>query len=307
MRVVAVAHYGLPHNRGGSEIMLHELLAALVRAGHTAELVVTEHEHPTVTVDGVTVHHGRHHLDRLAAADLLVTHHKEATPAIAAAKQHGIPTALLVHSDLPYNRGYLASGPDLVVFNSHHARQCHRWTGRSLVVNPPVWGHQHATTRGDMVTLINPIPEKGARLFYQLAARMRSTRFLAVEGGYGHERQIRRSLPNVVWQPHTDDMRRHVWARTRILLMPSSYESWGMVGVEAMHSGIPVIAHPTPGLRESLATAGTFIDRRHVSRWITAIRRLWGDHAASDRARQRATELDPTPQLDAWVREVEAL
>ena len=59
MHVAAVAHYGLPHNRGGSEIMLHELLAALVRAGHTAELVVTEHEHPTVTVDGVTVHRAR--------------------------------------------------------------------------------------------------------------------------------------------------------------------------------------------------------------------------------------------------------
>ena len=89
--------------------------------------------------------------------------------------------------------------------------------------------------------------------------------------------------------------------------MPSDYESWGMVGVEAMHSGIPVIAHPTPGLRESLADAGTFIDRGDVDAWEAAIRRLYDDEDAFTRARKRAGELDPVDELDAWVTAVEGL
>jgi hypothetical protein len=62
VRIVAVAHYGLPQNRGGSELMLHELLTALARAGHHPELIVTEQDGPTVDLDGVLVHQGAEHL-----------------------------------------------------------------------------------------------------------------------------------------------------------------------------------------------------------------------------------------------------
>lgn len=310
MRVAAIAHYGLPDNRGGSEVMLHELLSALVRAGHRADLYVTDSGGATVEVGGVTVYRGRRHLAAVDRRyDFLITHHKEAPSALDRARSLGVPSALIVHSDLAYNREFLRREPEVVVFNSEWVRQHYAergWTGRSLVVHPPVWGADHRTVRGDMVTLINPLPEKGARLFYQLARLMPDTEFLAVEGGYGHERQLRLDYPNVTWQPHTDDMARDVWSRTRVLLMPSSYESWGMAGVEAMHSGIPVIAHPTAGLRESLGGAGTFVNRNQAAEWRLAIRRLWDNKAASDRARRRAEELDPAPQLARWVEEVES-
>ncbi|MFE4971343.1 glycosyltransferase [Kitasatospora sp. NPDC056651] len=54
-------------------------------------------------------------------------------------------------------------------------------------------------------------------------------------------------------------MRERVYARSRVVLMPSSHESWGRVGVEAFASGIPVIAHPTPGLAECLGHAGIYV------------------------------------------------
>ena len=185
--------------------------------------------------------------------------------------------------------------------------------GRHIIVHPPVWPDRHATTPGGHVTLVNPLPEKGAGVFSELARRMPDVGFLAVEGGYQQDQQVRPDrlgLANVAWQPHTKDMRRDVWARTRILLMPSEEESYGMAGVEALASGIPVIAHPTPGLRESLGPAGVFVARSNINGWERELRRLldpgeW--EAASKRALTRAGELDPSGELQTWTRAVESL
>jgi glycosyltransferase involved in cell wall biosynthesis len=103
-------------------------------------------------------------------------------------------------------------------------------------------------------------------------------------------------------------MRDEVYARTRILLMPSDYESWGRVGVEAVASGIPVIAHPTEGLTESLGPAGTFCDRDNVDVWQKAIEMLDDPavyRAASRRAKARSKALDPGADLAAWCTAVE--
>jgi glycosyltransferase involved in cell wall biosynthesis len=69
--------------------------------------------------------------------------------------------------------------------------------------------------------------------------------FLFVVGAYG--RQVRPRLANVQVIPPVawDRMREAVYARTRVLLMPSEYESYGRCGVEAAHAGVPTIAHPT--------------------------------------------------------------
>ena len=56
--------------------------------------------------------------------------------------------------------------------------------------------------------------------------------------------------------------------------MPSLYESYGRTAVEAMCSGIPVIAAPTPGLKESLGDAGIFADVEKPQEWVEAIKKL---------------------------------
>jgi glycosyltransferase involved in cell wall biosynthesis len=92
--------------------------------------------------------------------------------------------------------------------------------------------------------------------------------------------------------------------------MPSAHESWGRVGVEAMTSGIPVIAAPTAGLKESLGDAGVFCDRDDLDAWEQALRRLLDGRrwkAASRKAKARAAELDPAADLDRWCHEVETL
>jgi glycosyltransferase involved in cell wall biosynthesis len=149
---------------------------------------------------------------------------------------------------------------------------------------------------GDSVTLVNLSRVKGADVFWRLARRFPDTPFLGVRGGYGEQLLERR--PNVTVLGPQRDMR-DVYARTRVLLMPSRAETWGMVAVEAMASGIPVLARPTAGLRESLGRAGNYPTDDSLDAWQDALARLlsqrgWAGAAA--RARRRSRELDPAAE-----------
>lgn len=314
MRIVAMVHLFPPRHNAGAEIMLVNLLRPLVKRGHTVEAVIsrqTEAIDP-YDFDGITVHP---RVDDpqpfVRRADLVISHLENVPRATALCKGYGRPLAILCHNTFDQTRKHIeAAGdmPGMVVFNSEWMRAelgAHR---NGMVVRPPVAESDYATTPGDRVTLVNLSPTKGGNLFWTLAQQMPDVKFLAVKGAYGD--QIEHGLPNVELVEHVDgrDMREAVYGQTRILLMPSDYESWGRVGVEAMCSGIPVIAHPTDGLTESLGSAGVFVDRDDADAWEQEIRRLlkapaW--QSASKKARARARELDPVRDIDRWVTAVE--
>ncbi|MFH0243597.1 glycosyltransferase family 4 protein [Streptomyces sp. HK10] len=315
MKVAALVHFCVPYRMAGSETMLHTLLVALQRAGHEAVVATTHTPHAPQHWRWEGVRGLSRPGPREAAAavraedpDVVITQHQNTGLGIDVARTIGAKSVFLMHNDFTLNRGLLAKQPDLVVFNTAWiAEKYAARVARSVVVHPPVWPHQHATTPGDAVTLVNLNEDKGAPLLYELARRMPDVRFLGVMGAHG--RQIAMPRPTVEIVPQTTDMRRDVWSRTRVLLMPSRYESYGMAAVEALASGIPVIANPTPGLRESLGPAGLFVGRDDVAGWEQTLRRLLDDPAvwgqASSRARARSAELDPAPELERWVTAVE--
>ena len=106
-------------------------------------------------------------------------------------------------------------------------------------------------------------------------------------------------------------MKDDVWARTKVLLMPSTYESYGMVAVEALASGIPVIACPTPGLKESLDYAGIFPHSTSLKLWQSELARLLTDDnyyaERSQLALQRSKEIDPRIELGLMSHKVKEL
>ena len=326
MRIVARLHGYPPRHNAGAEWMVHSQLRALVERGHDVSVWLSRYtdDKADYELDGVQVVPLQSRLDAASAirrADVVVSHLENVPSAGALARGYGKPLAVVCHNTHVQSFREMAQGCDLAVYNSQWMRRQAELffaeypkgvrPAHEVIVRPPVFADEYRTKPGRKVTLINLNLEKGGRLFEKLAARMPDVQFLAVVGAYGE--QIVPELPNVEVIGHMcgHEMRDAVYGRTKILLMPSSYESWGRAGVEAMASGIPVIAHPTPGLCESLGEAGVFIDLHDVDGYEMAIRKLLSSRTeyglVSKRAKARSAELDPTPDLAAWCDAVEAL
>lgn len=310
VRVLAMVHLAPPRHCAGAEMMLVSMLRALVDRGHRVDMLLsreTPDEQP-YDLHGITVHPRVDKGDPfrfIPDADVVVTHLENTPRAVILSRQFGVPFVIVEHNDHEVSRSWAVADADAVVLNSEWMAESFGRPANGLIVRPPVLGGDYVTTPGEKVTLVNLCEQKGGQLFARLAERMPDVDFLGVIGAYNT--QIVPDLPNVEIREHGGDMRA-VYSSTRLLLMPSSYESWGRVGVEAMHSGIPVLAHPTPGLQESLGAAGTFLDRDDEDAWEAAIRRMLKPRAwarASKAALARATELDPTEDLNRWCDAVE--
>lgn len=281
MKILAPVHCYLPLNRGGAELMLHRILSRLVEEGHQVTVAVTEDgpRGAELDVDGVRVRYVDLREALSENPDRIVTHLKSTAPALSWRRQTGIPVTVLCHSDHRWIMMDLAKSPDLVVFNTEWVKESvsRRLTLDSVVLHPPVTPGEIQEIPGDCVTLVNPLPEKGSETFYAVAKALPDVEFLVVEGGYEMERQVFLNLPNVTRQEHTKDMQRDVYSRTGVLMMPSHFESYGMVAVEAATRGIPVVAAPTPGLLESLGGNATYLEPENHSLWIDAVRLLVSD------------------------------
>ena len=157
---------------------------------------------------------------------------------------------------------------------------------RTKVIRPIIHENKIAMSSppdGDAITLVNANINKGVHQFIELAKRMPNRNFLGVIPYYG-ELWVPPAPSNVEWIPFDDDIR-NILKRTRILLMPSLYESFGRIAVEAMYNGIPVlyskpdptsksISGTTEGMEEWILPAGIPCVRDKPEEWITAIESL---------------------------------
>lgn len=315
-----------PTHNAGSEWMLHSMLRPLVERGHQVRVWLS---HPgrirkAYDIDGVRVvpyEEGTEFAAAVETSDVLLSQYENVPIATSLARTHGIPVVVICHDNFA-TTFHNAAGADLVVYNSEwirrdgeifYARYPREFLpGRTMVVRPPVIAEDYRTVPGECVTLVNLNPDKGGDIFWQIAAWLPEWRFLGVRGAYGEQTSPPPHLSNgeVVDSVSGDEMRTHVYSRSRVMLMPSLYESWGRVAVEAFASGIPVVAHPTPGLVEALGGAGMFAYRDDLNAWIQALTSLrdpatW--ERASRRAKARSDELSANSDIDAWCDAVESI
>lgn len=301
VKILAHVHQAPPLHNAGSEMMMLTILRGLASAGHDCRLitdrgVACELHGVPITLAGPSTPN-RHDVKKAAHrwADIVLTHLSATYDATKHARLAKRPLVHLVHNDWTL-KGFRVTPKtcQLAVLNSEWLTRAIGWPAAQMIVRPPVVVADYETEPGGAVTLVNLSAKKGADTFYALAERRPDLEFLGVVGG--HSTQDIRDVPNVEIVEHTDDMRA-VYARTGVVLMPSEYESWGRVAIEAACSGIPTIAHPTPGLLESLGTTGTFADRESIADWDTAL----ADLIAGDTPpgiRERALSLEQQAAAD---------
>jgi glycosyltransferase involved in cell wall biosynthesis len=347
-KILAFVHAYVGHGReAGAETTLHDMLKALVQAGWQADVLISKRD-PSITasytVDGVRVipfGHKRDLNNIIGNYDVAITHLECSVRTALVARSAGVPVVQLIHNSMWQTEGYLAKGCDLAIYNTewikeHHEskkntpstmtaepgelggtvltfskRQCYTWD--HIVVHPLVNPDEYRTeTTREYVTLVNLFENKGPNVLYYLAEQNPTQKFLAVKGGYG-EQVIKSGYPNITFIDNTRDITSEVYAKSKVILMPSKYESYGRIAVEALASGIPTLASPTPGLKEALDYGGNYAPLDSLFKWHEALRKLLGNsdyyEDACFAAKTRSEELWRRSQyeLKAYVAKMEAL
>jgi len=320
------------HNAGAETTIHDLNRALVAAGWHVTVLLSRPSEPEVVqpyTIDGVRVipFLSKHQPGEwFAKADVVISHLDSSERAAYLTRQLGVPLVQVIHNTMWQTEGYLSIGCELAVYNTdwvkkHHdqaaeslvskiatlgqvtwsIRQYSEWD--SVVVHPPIDASRYeipdnAPAERGYVTLVNlwagatdGWTGKGPHILYALAKEMPDVNFMGVVGGYGAQ-DIRSDVKNVRIVENTADITREVYAHTKVLLMPSKYESFGRVAIEAAASGIPTIANPTEGLVEALGPDGIFCPLDDIRRWKITLRHLLANRdyykLQSDAARLRS-------------------
>jgi glycosyltransferase involved in cell wall biosynthesis len=320
-RILCINPDYVPFVNAGSEICTHVINKHLMRKPYKWDVFVATQGYPKATYDGIRcfdMYDTSTFLEVLNSCDILFSHSAFHLPAFNyISKKTGIPFVGWAHTDMYVTRaqqqGSWVHAPvnTFTVFNSKSLLEsCGRAPKNAKVFIPIVDYREYATEEKHRtpkyVVLSNVNPNKGGHLFVQLARAMPDIEFLGVQGGYGKQVSVP-DVPNLRYIPHTNrikDIYNQAWA----VIMPSYKETWGRTAVEAMSSGIPVIANPTPGLRECCGDAAIYVGRDDLEGWIGALRRLKEDrkyyNTRSKMALERSRALDPRPvakQIEEWL------
>lgn len=284
MKIACLTHYYIEENRAGGEMMMHALLKRLVQEGHDVTAYITKTTRPDSIVDGVKVvytHCCLYELD-IAGYDLIISQFENSTMAIKHAHRNGRPVCIVVHNHMVQGTIDKLLPNDFVVYNTKWLQKLYKTPCRSVVVHPPLNIDSHVdpldVSQRQYVTLVNLTKAKGSSIFYGLAENLPDVQFLGVKGGYFKEHQVIRDLPNVTIIENTDNMYRDVYSKSKLILMPSNYETYGMVAAEAAHYGIPVVCTDLPGLNENLGNTGLYVkDNMDLTTYYELVNKLLKD------------------------------
>jgi glycosyltransferase involved in cell wall biosynthesis len=168
----------------------------------------------------------------------------------------------------------VARSAGIVAIGRHMADYIERALGRSAaVIHPPIYGAGPFANYGNfergLIAMINPCAVKGISIFLETAERLPEYEFGVVPewGTTAADVHALERLPNVRFLPNVKDID-DVLARTRVLLNPSLwYEGFGLIVMEAMLRGIPVVASNSGGLEEAKRGTGYAIPVKTIERY----------------------------------------
>jgi glycosyltransferase involved in cell wall biosynthesis len=336
MRLLWIIHLYAPKHNCGSELMAHHINKYLISQGHEVRVILMQAKWHNVQVpyyyEDVRVQGDPHdNLDAYRWADVILTHLDYTKWAINIAKLVKKPIACFIHSHYTYDPNPIptAKSDVHIVYNSQWVKEALGYNWPNMIMYPPCDADYYNVCadpwHNKAITMISINENKGGYILYRLAKAMPYAKFIGVyvsydDGGLQDEiaGKLRSECPNVELVPNSPDIL-SVYKRTRILLMPSRYESWGRTATEAMCNGIPVICTATKGLKENCADAGLYIPDRgpceadkcgkiiqhdgytyDIKPIVKHINKLDNEkyyRSVSAACRERAAELNPANQL----------
>ena len=191
----------------------------------------------------------------------------------------------------------------IITVSQYLQEQIQNWSGlKSTVLHFPVYGPGPFPRYGEFdrgfVTLINPCAYKGIAIFLGLARALPHIQFAAVPtwGATHAELNALEQLPNITILLPTDDVDQ-IYAQTRVLLAPSLCdEAFGLVAVEAMLRGIPVLASNFGGLAEAKLGVDYLLPVQPIERY---------ENRFDERAKPIA--IVPEQDIQPWLAALEQL
>lgn len=317
MNILASIHLYPPHHNCGAEWMAHHIFKDLQSRGHNIKVLLHQANYYKITnnynFDGIDVFPPTPAVIQglFSWADVVVTHLDYTKWTIHMGDMYRKPVFHLIHNVHTYPEIVDARRTQHIVYNANWAKNKLQYKHPDFILTPPVdyryYDVKKDTSKNPYITLINLNENKGGVIFLQIAEAMPHKQFLGVLGSY--DKQVTKQLPNIKYVANTTDIRQH-YEKTRILLMPSDFESWGRTATEAMCSGIPVISSKADGLVENCGKAGIYVENRDdVNEWVEAISKLDDEKAyaaASKKAKARSREHDPKEKLNefaSWFQE----
>ena len=290
------ASYAPP--KGGSTRGNLAWLRALTAKGHQVRVVCTASEGAGETVlDGISILSVAEltlHAERLTEEirafrpDWVLVSSEDVTHRLLRAAERGAPGRLvyLAHTPQFFPFGPESWNPDteasriveraagVVAIGRHMAAYIGKHSAaRAAVVHPPIYGdppfRRFDAFRAESILMINPCVVKGIEILVALAERLPEYRFAALTG-WGTTSADRAELSrhaNIELLANVRDIE-DVLGRAGLLLMPSLwYEGFGLIVMEAMLRGVPVVSSDSGGLMEAKEGTGYVIPVQPIGKY----------------------------------------
>jgi glycosyltransferase involved in cell wall biosynthesis len=306
MTIVALSHGYPPLWNMGGEVSLHRSIAPL--DGRKVVLTATDKEYVFEEVEVKNIN-TPNVLDIKAnpapiAAQLkdlnarvVIGQNELSLPGVHAANYVGAISMVNVHTPPKYGRLIREAvvNADYAIYNTETSAK--QWgEPRAIVLHPPISKLPTKTfSNGDAYTCLSSLVNKGVEVMLSLAEMYPDKRFIIVrspaEPTHGirnlEERAAR--LPNVELHPRVDpkDVYKYL-EQTRVLIVPSRYETYGMSAIEAAGYGIPTVHVDTPHVREGIGDAAVLVpglDTQRTANGIELIEKDYEKYSLNSRTR----------------------
>jgi hypothetical protein len=317
MTVVALSHGYPPLWNMGGEVSLHRSMMAV--KGDRVVLTDTKAEY---YIDGVRVTqiNTPNVLDvnanpgpiakqlRDLNARVVIGQNELSLPGVLAANHIGAVSMVSVHTPPKYGKLIRKAvvSADYGIYNTETS--ANQWgEPRGLVLHPPISQlPSNTSTNGDAYTCLSSLRNKGVEVMLSLAEIYPDKRFIIVRSpaepthGLPNLEERASKLPNVELHPRVDPKDVHKYLKqTRVLIVPSIYETYGMSAIEAAGYGIPTVHVDTPHVREGIGNAAVLVPGLNVERTAAGIETIEKDYEKySVSARAKAEFLANRQELE---------